>query len=301
MARIALIGCGLWGKNILRILLELDATVDVVDVDRRRREEAMAQGATAAFDCFDGRSAADGIIIATPATTHADVTTELLPVGKPIFVEKPFTTDVASAEKLAETGKGKVFVMDIWRYHPGIQVLAEIVKSDELGPVELLRSTRTNWTSPRKDTDAIWTLLPHDLAIALEIFGHIPAPEFARAEYRDGKVAGALVSLGPRPSTVIELSTRYADKRREVRIHCRDGIAVLNAIGRPEIEIYRETNGAPAGSTSKKFERREPLEIELEAFLDHLAGGPPPKSSAEDGAKIVRVIEQIRALAGIGA
>lgn len=299
MPRIALLGCGLWGKNILRTLLGLGASVDVIDTNRWRREEAIAQGANGAFDSLDDRTDPDGIIIASPATTHADVIAEVLPLGKPVFVEKPFTTEVGSAERLADAGRGRLFVMDIWRYHPGVAVLSEIVRSNELGPVEILRSTRTNWTSPRKDTDAIWTLLPHDVAITLEVFGHIPAIQSAFAERRQNAVVGALVTLGDGPRVIAEVSTRYADKRREIRLHCRDGVAVLNALKGSEIDIYREKDDGEPACTTRRFERKEALELELKAFLDHLQGGPAPKSSAEEAVMIVRTIASVRRLAGL--
>jgi predicted dehydrogenase len=299
MSRVALIGCGLWGKNILRVLVSAGATVAVVDSDDRRQKEALAGGATTVSVALDSISEVDGLIVATPATTHADVIPRVLKFGRPVFVEKPFTTDLASAERLTAAGAGKLFVMDIWRYHPGICALAALAKSQELGPVELLRSTRTNWTSPRRDTDAIWTLLPHDLAITLEILGSIPAPQFAMAEKRGGLVVGAALSLGNNPPVMIEVSTRYADKRREVRLHCRDGVAVFNAGLPPALEIFREKEGAEPISELRAFDDREPLSLEIQAFLEHLKGGPEPKSSAADGVAVVQTITAVRQLAGL--
>ncbi|MDQ6623232.1 MAG: Gfo/Idh/MocA family oxidoreductase [Verrucomicrobiota bacterium] len=299
MLRVALVGCGLWGKNILRVLVSAGATVTVVDPDNSRRNDAVAAGATNAFASPDSVRTVDGFIVATPATTHADVIAEVFKFGLPVFVEKPFTTDLSSAERLAAAGTGKLFVMDIWRYHPGISALADISRSQELGPVELLRSTRTNWTSPRRDTDAIWTLLPHDLAITLEILGSIPAPQFAIAEKRGGAVVGATLSLGKSPAVVIEVSTRYPDKRREVRLHCRDGVAVFNAGLQSSLEIFREKDGAEPISERRAFDDEEPLRLEVQAFLNYLKGGPEPKSSAKDGVAVVQAITTIRQLAGL--
>src|ERR1051326_5297713 len=206
---IALIGFGRWGENILRDLRALGEAVVVVDSNDARRAAASAAGADATYADADSLPMASGIVIATPATTHAEITIPLISRGVPVLVEKPLATDVRSAREIVDQGGSHVFVGHIWCYHPGVRVLAEIARSGELGPVHGLKSVRTNWTSPRQDVDSTWNLAPHDLSIAQFIFGKLPVPRFATAELLHGRCVGLSATLGETPWVIFEVSNRY--------------------------------------------------------------------------------------------
>ena len=298
---IGLLGCGTWGQKILRDLVQLDARVVVVEPDERCRGEALAGGAAEVLETAEQLTTVDGFIVATPATTHADVIERISHYDVPIFTEKPFTTDVESARRLAKRFAGRLFIMHVWRYHRGIEMLRDVARSQELGPVRWLRSTRANWTSPRKDVDPLWTLMPHDLSIALEILGRIPEPGYAVAEDDEKGPSGLLAVLGEAPAAVLEVSTRYGDKRREVRLHCRDGVAVLKDGDASFIELLRksEDDDTVPLVEKRRFPAEPPLMRELRTFLDHLSGGQPPRSSAAEGLAVVSTMVKLRALAGV--
>jgi predicted dehydrogenase len=299
---VGLVGCGRWGRHILRDLLSLGCEVTVVDRSEESRELARARGAVAVVDSPAALPAVAGVVVATPTTTHAAVIEELLDRGVPIYVEKPLTADRASAGALARMAPERLFVMDKWRYHPGVQMLAEIARSGELGPTLGLRTTRVQWGHFHGDVDAVWTLAPHDLSIVLAVLGEIPAPRSAVAE-RVGRAAVGLVGmLGDDPWQVLEVSTRHPDKRREIRLQCRDGVAVVDDDAGDHVRVVRP-GGVHDGGVPQ-VERRPvstelPLLREVRAFVDHLDGGPPPLSSAADGAAIVDALATLRELAGL--
>ena len=294
---IALLGCGLWGQNILRELLALDARVVVVDPSEPARRQALQMGAAGALAWLEKLRDVEGIVIATPATTHASVIETMLARRVPIFCEKPFTTDQASAARLA-AACSILFVMHLWRYHPGVEALAQLARSGTLGPVQWLRTTRLNWTSPRRDIDCIWTLAPHDLSIAWEILGRLPEPRVALAEWQGDSAVGMIGMLGDDVRFVFEVSSRYADKRREVRLHCRDGVAVLPNGEADFIEITRASDTGPL-TWRMPISGEPPLRRQLRACLEHLRGGPPPRTSASEALEIVSALVQLRLLAGI--
>ncbi len=293
MPTIGLLGCGTWGHNILRELAAAGCAVTVVDPSPAARARAKASGA-ASCARFDELGPVTGLVVATPARTHPAVLRQALTRPVPILCEKPFTTDPARARALAAEGEGRLFVGHVWRYHPGVEALAAIARSGELGPVERVRSTRTNWTSPRTDVDSIWTLAPHDLSIGLELLGALPPPRSALLERNAGQPVGLLAVLGDGPELVIETSTRDPARRRELRLACRDGAARLHPDGGIELlrglEGQRERRPTPGAS---------PLERELAAFLGFVAGGPPPKSPASEAAQVVETLCALRALAGL--
>jgi predicted dehydrogenase len=296
---IALIGHGIWGALILRDLQALDHSVWVVDPNDHARQAARARAAGCVATFEDLPVQIDGWIVATPAVTHEKVVLAALARGGPVLCEKPLTTDSASARRMVDAGGDRLFVGHIWCYHPGVELLATIAQSGELGPVTLLRSWRVNWTSPRQDVDTGWNLAPHDIALAQFILGCLPSPIAAFAEVQAGRCVGLIGILGRNPSAVFEVSNRYGDKRREIRLHCRDGVAVLPDADCATIEIIRSDGVGNAVRELRPFTRESALKRELAAFCTHLDGGPPPKTPASDGLAVVETLVELRRLAGI--
>ena len=295
-ARVGLAGCGSWGRYILRDLLSLGCSVSVVA--RSPESMARAEGADTIAGSVRELPEVDGIVIATPTTTHATVIEQALERGVPVFVEKPLTNDPAAADRLAAAAGERLFVMDKWRYHPGVELLRDLARDGSLGAVRGLLTTRIGWGNPHDDVDAAWVLAPHDLSIALEILGELPGARAAVADLSGDDVQGLVGLLGERPWHRLEISVRSPERRREVQLVCEQGVALL-ADGYSE-HVLVHCDGAD------EPERREiaaelPLLRELRAFVEHLQGGPPPRSSAAEGALVVRRAAELRALAGARA
>lgn len=293
--KIALIGCGHWGKFILRDLVSLGCSVDVVARSKESRERAEEGKAASVRTSIGELPSVDGVVVATATSTHVAVLDQVLSMTKaPVYVEKPIGMSGASVMGLSKKAKGRLFVMDKWRYHPGVLALAGIAKSGELGRVLGLRTWRTAWGGHHSDTDAAWHLMPHDLSIALEILGEIPKPRAAVAEVVDGTVVSMTSMLGGRPWLVSEVSERSDDPRRRVTVFCERGLATLGASSADHISV---SHGSEKATHPRAIGDEMPLLEELRAFVGHLNGGPPPKSSFEEGLEAVRAIEKLAALA----
>ncbi len=142
---VALVGCGRWGRLILRDLVALGCQVVVVDRSVENQRHAREGGAAAIVDNIAALPDVDGTVVATTTSTHGAVIESLLDRHVPIFVEKPLTADRPTAVRLAKRAPDRLFVMDKWRYHPGVEMLAEIARSGELGPVVGLHTIRVGW------------------------------------------------------------------------------------------------------------------------------------------------------------
>lgn len=299
---IGLLGCGNWGHHILRDLKRLGCEVTVVDPAEQGRARAAEIGADRILDSLGGLPEMDGFVVATPTALHAETVAALLESGRPIFVEKPFTNAPASARDLARRAGERIFVMHKWRYHPGVEALRDLARSQELGPVVSVRTFRLGWASTHVDVDASWILMPHDLSIALEILGYVPDPVFASAEYFNGELTGLLGILGDCPRFVAEVSARHATPVRSISVGFRDGTAVLEDSYSQCIQVRRALSArAEPGDPleARAIPVAMPLERELRAFLEHLEGGPPPKTCADEAVRIVEVISQLRRLADV--
>lgn len=297
VSKIVLVGCGIWGQKILANLLSLKQEVIVVEKSIPTMVAIEREFGVRPVREIGNGLETDGFIVATPASTHANVVRSILHFGKPVFVEKPLTTDRLSAIELKRLGGGRIFVMHVWRYHAGVKALAEIANSGELGAVIVLRTERKNWTSPRHDVDSIWTLVPHDLSIAKAVLGHIPEPVFAQAEMLNDKAVGMLALLGKEgPQMIIDTSNRYGEKRREIRLHCERGVARLASDTSDHVEILIEGSEEPS---RRPITVAPALNNQLACFIDHLNGGPTPPTSIDEGVEVVDAVMQLRILAGL--
>jgi predicted dehydrogenase len=293
--RIGQVGCGNWGKNILRDLVQLGCAVHVVARSSGSRARAAAAGAASIVAADGDLPEVDGLVVATPTVTHGSVIERLLPRGVPLFVEKPMTADVASARRIVARAASRVFVMDKWRYHAGVEALAAIARSGELGPVQGIRTLRLGWGIPHTDANANWHLMPHDLSVGLEILGRLPPLRHAWLETVAGEVTGCIARLGDHPWLVVEVSVRRTGYQREIQLHCQGGTATLRDGYADALTIARPNEREPMNPhlESRPVAMELPLLRELRAFVEHLEGGPPPRSSALEGLAVVEIITAI--------
>lgn len=302
MSHVGLIGCGAWGANILRDLLSLGAVVGVADPAADRRAAALDRGAAEAVADPAALAPVAGYVVAVPATLHAPVVEALLPTGRPIFVEKPLTTDSGSAQRIAAAAGDRVFVMDKWRYHPGIVAIGELLRAGTLGRPLAIRTQRLGWGDPHPDCDPVWSLLSHDLAIVQHWLGALPPLARVIATQPDRPAAGAIVQLGGggAPLATIEFSSVAASHRRTQ--------SLVGSLGSVDLgDAYATGFALRLGSPGVPTERREvacdgplPLAAELRRFLAFLDGGPPPLSAAADGVAVVAMIEAVAARLAAG-
>jgi predicted dehydrogenase len=299
-SRVGLVGCGRWGRHILRDLKTLGCAVSTVARSDASVERARSGGAIEVVAEIAALEGVDGVVVATPTSTHAEVVGEVLELGVPVFVEKPLTADVASARQLAAAAPERVFVMDKWRYHPGVRELARIARSQELGPVVGVHSRRVTLGHRYGDVDTVWIHAPHDLAIALELLGSVPEPRCAVPELVGGELAGLTAILGDSPWLALEVSALAPGHRRELRLVCEAGVAQLDG-GYAEAVVVGRAGGIEEDSVEHRPIAGElPLLAELRAFVEHLRGGPPPHSSAAEGLRIVECVAAMRDLARSG-
>src|SRR5262249_3232473 len=154
--RVGVVGAGYWGIHHVRNFARLGVLAGVCDADAAARKRVASQyPGIALFErTGDLLSAADAVVLATPAIAHAEQALEALAAGKHVFCEKPMALTVADAEKVkrAADESGKTFMVGhLMLYHPAVERLHEMIRSGDLGEIYYLYSLRVNLGRLRRD------------------------------------------------------------------------------------------------------------------------------------------------------
>lgn len=320
MVRVALLGAGRWGPNLLRTLVAQPASRVTWVVDPR--PERLAAVAAA---CPDARTASDAdavfsahdvdaIVLATPTATHAALARRALEAGKHVLVEKPVATTQAEAEALtalaARTGR-VLMVGHVYLFHPAVEAVQRALASGSVGAVKALRFERTNLGPVRTDVDAAWDLAAHDLSIADAWLGALPTTVSATGAYvlsrERADAMSAMLRFADGLTAHLHVGWLEPTKtRRATVVGDRAMLRFEEANGAASVTRYeRGVDGVDVREgpeTALALESGEPLTREVAHFLDCVRTGAAPKSDGQRAARVVRVLEAIsRSMARGGA
>jgi predicted dehydrogenase len=330
---VAIIGCGYWGVNYVRVIADLpDADLRVISDQRPQRLEEVAKRFLDVEMTIDPLAAlaapgVDAVIIATEASTHYQLTRQALEMGKHVLVEKPLTLDSREAEELVALAEAEgllLLVGHTFLYNVGIRRVKEYIETRELGRVYYAYARRTSLGPIRHDVNAIWDLATHDVSI----FNYLldGEPDWVSAvgvkALGNAREDVGFISLGYADGVVGHIHISWADpnKVREVVVVGSDKRVVFNDLEPLErVRVFDKSVKAtgdeePNGLAGYPFIMRdgdimspalpvlEPLKHQCGHFLHCIRRGERPYTSARAGASVVRVMEAIeRSIAMNGA
>src|SRR5262245_17168203 len=200
--KVALLGCGQWGKNIARSLASLGALSAVCDSN-----PVTVQGARTLYPDVDtatdpgeifARGNIDACVIATPPLLHANLARQALEAGKDVLVEKPLALTARDGAAVVETAEkhGRLLMVGhLLEYHPAVEKLTELVRRGELGKIQYVYSNRLNLGRIRTEENALWSFAPHDIHVLLRIVGELPVEVASQGgNYLNNDVADVTMS-----------------------------------------------------------------------------------------------------------
>lgn len=183
MIKLAVVGSGYWGKNLVRNFHELGALAGICDKDPLvlARLQEMYQGIPVIQDLdhlLDGSLLqVDAVVVATPAETHYHLAKRSLLAGKHVFVEKPLALteeDGQEVIQLAKQNQLTLMVGHILQYHGAVIKLKELIDSGELGKIQYVYSNRLNIGKIRTEENILWSFVPHDISAILMLLREMP-------------------------------------------------------------------------------------------------------------------------------
>ena len=171
---LGVIGAGYWGPNLVRAAMATPALrlKWLCDLDEERARGVLGRyttvKATGSYEQVLADPSVAAVAIATPAATHFNLVRAALEMGKHVLVEKPLTSSVSDAVKLAELAERSSLALmcdHTYCYTPAVQRIRELIRDGEIGEVQFMDSVRINLGLVQPDVDVLWDLAPHDLSI----------------------------------------------------------------------------------------------------------------------------------------
>ena len=314
--RLGVIGAGAWGRNHVRTIAGLkDAELtSVCDASDKIRAGVQAQypGVHVTDSVDELLARVDGVVIASSARSHGPLAMRAIAAGKAALVEKPFALSVAEASAMCEAAEMAgvpLLVGHLLEFHPVIDRLKTMLDARALGDVHYLYSQRLNLGQVRPDENALWSLGPHDVSVAIHLMGEAPVSVAAHGHaYLQAGIEDVVFLAMTFASGVVahaHMSWLDPHKERKLTVVGSKQMAVFDDMApREKLRIYdKGVNRQDFVSFGESLTVREgdifipktpatePLGMELAHFASVVQGAMPTRADALDGLRNIQVLE----------
>ena len=323
LLRAAVIGLGAMGANHARVYAEIDGVelAAVADTDAARVDAAVRGRGVRGYDDYRRMLAEERIdllTVAVPTRAHLDVAAQVIECGVPLLVEKPLAATMAEGERLrdlAVAARVPLTVGHIERFNPAVVELQARLRAGELGRVFQMHARRVGPFPERvRDVGVVLDLAPHDIDVMRFLIDSEVVRVQAETEQRintehEDMLAGVL-RFANGVVGVLDINWLTPTKIRELSVLGERGMFVVDYLAR-ELTFYenahhsaadaqpadwaaRHLKGVSEGSVHKiPIEKREPLRVELEAFVRAVRNGTPVPVTADDGLAAMAAAEAL--------
>ncbi len=309
--RVAVIGCGHWGKNLVRNFSQLGALAAVVDHDAQCAAKFAQQYDVLALTLEEALASTNinAVVIAAPAELHAQIALKAIDAGKDVYVEKPLALKLDDANAIANAaaqGERVLMVGHLLQYHPAFEALLKAVKEGLLGDLRYAYSNRVSMGIFRREENALWSLAPHDFSMMLALFGEEPdqvqgtgagwVSDGIKDEYRVNMTFPSggrahifaswlhpfkeqkLVVVGSKAMAVFEDTN--ADKAKKLQLFRH---SIDHQSGKP-VPVKAEAEALPYDMDA------EPLRQECEHFLRRCSDRAAPRTDSKEALAVLRAL-----------
>jgi predicted dehydrogenase/acetyltransferase-like isoleucine patch superfamily enzyme len=310
--KVAVVGSGYWGKNLVRNYAELGALYGVCDcsdqaLDSFRQKYPQVKYTTNYLDLLND-DVLKGIVIATPAETHFTLAREALLSGKDVFVEKPLSLNVDEAEELKEIAEKKSLILmvgHLLQYHSAFIKLKALIRDGQLGRIHYIYSNRLSFGKIRREEDILWSFAPHDISMILTLAQEEPECVMATGgNYLHKKIA--------------DVTTTHLEFASGLKAHVfvswlhpfKEQMLVV--VGEKNMAVFRDTvpwgeklllyphniqwhDGIPIPDKKDEIkvaiEESEPLKAECRHFIECISQRKAPVTDAREGIEVLKILK----------
>ncbi|MBR2068990.1 MAG: Gfo/Idh/MocA family oxidoreductase [Candidatus Gastranaerophilales bacterium] len=301
---VAVVGCGLWGRNIVRNFYNLNALHSVCDLDSENlkmiNELYSDVKTTNNFDEVLKNPEIKALCIVTPSHTHFGLVKKALLSHKHVYVEKPISTSSKEALELKELASKmdvKLLVGHLLLYHPAVNRLKMLIAQGVLGDIKYVQSDRLNINYFKNDRSVMWDLAPHDVSMIAHITGCSPVKVLsatgASSEFENiCDITHLTIEFEKGIIGHVSDSWIHPQKRVVLLVRGTKATAILDdTLTEGKLKVYDNKKGSQNDIEVFDYLEIEPLKLECQHFLNCIENDKTPRSDGENGYMIVNILE----------
>lgn len=303
--KIAVIGCGVWGRNIVRNFYNLNVLDTVCDIDeenlKKVTQEYVKVKVTKDFNDILNNPEITGVAVVTPSHTHYELVRAMLMAGKNVYVEKPLSTVAEEARDLTNLANERGLILMVGHlllYHPAVNRLKMMVEEGALGEIVYAQSDRLNVNYFKNDRSVMWDLAPHDVSMISYVTGKEPVRVISaigcssdRNEIMDITHIGIEFEDG----LIAHISDSWITPKKHVTLLIRGtkATAVLDdTVSENKLNIFDNFAVGTSKNIPLDYLEIEPLKLECQHFISCCETGRKARSDGENGLSVVRILEE---------
>jgi len=305
MKKIAVIGGGYWGKNLIRNFYQLNRLNLVCDVS----ENVLAQypNLETTINVEEAIKAVDSVVIATPAITHYKLVKAALELRKDVFVEKPLALTVKEGKKLVDLAEEKnviLMVGHLLEYHPAVIKIKDLIDQGILGKIYYIYSNRLNLGKIRQEENILWSFAPHDISVILRLLEDMPIEVYCSGNsYLTQGIPDVTVSNLTFPNGIrahIFVNWLNPFKEQKLVVMGSEQMIVFDDTITQKLTLYPHQinwtkKSLPVANKKDgqgvEIDESEPLKIEVQHFLESIDQSKKPLTDGRSALNVLRVLE----------
>jgi len=303
--KIAVIGFGMWGKNIVRNFYNLNVLDIVCDLDEEAHKTIQAQfpgvKVTKDFNDIINDETITGVAVVTPSHTHFKIVKAMLEAGKNVYVEKPISTVAEEARVLTELADEKGLILMVGHlllYHPAVNRLKMLIEEGVLGELVYAQSDRLNVNYHKNDRSVMWDLAPHDVSMIAYATGKNPVRVISAvgcSSDRNEIMDITHLTIEFEDGMIGQISDSWITPQKHVTLLVRGTKATAifdDTLPENKLKVY--DNFIPANTQDYPLDylEIEPLKLECQHFVNCCASGQKARSDGENGYTVTRILEE---------
>lgn len=307
--KVAVLGCGLWGRNIVRNFYNLNALGMVCDLDEENlakvREQYPDVKTTRDFNDILNSDEITAVCVVTPSHTHYKFVKAMLEAGKHVYVEKPISTVAQEARDLADLADSKGLVLMVGHlllYHPAVNRLKMLVEEGVLGDIVYAQSDRLNINYFKNDRSVMWDLAPHDVSMISYVLGKNPKRVISAigcSSDRNDIMDITHIGIEMEGGAIAQITDSWITPKKHVQLLVRGtkATAILDdTVVEDKITIYDNFKPGTIENVQLDYLEIEPLKLECQHFISCCETGKKARSDGENGFVVVSILEEAEKL-----
>lgn len=303
--KIAVIGCGVWGRNIVRNFYNLNVLDTVCDIDDENLKKVIEQypgvKVTKDFNEIINSKEITAVCVVTPSHTHYNIVKALLEAGKNVYVEKPISTVAEEARYLSQLANEKGLVLMVGHlllYHPAVNRLKMLIEEGVLGKIVYAQSDRLNVNYFKNDRSVMWDLAPHDVSMISYVTGKAPVRVISAtgcSSDQNDILDITHIGIELEDGVIGQISDSWITPKKHVTLLVRGtkATAILDdTVAEDKLVIFDNYKKDNTQNIPLDYLEIEPLKLECQHFVSCCETGRKARSDGDNAFMVTQILEE---------